>query len=233
MRRADRPRFALVSLDPRTLIGLLVASSVLAFLPKSPAVELALVLAMVALQVIAGHPRLGIIFSVLFVALRVLLDIVIPAAGGLVATMFTMSLTFSRQIFLCLMAGALLMAETSAHRLTSALQRLRVPRSIVIPLTVTMRYFPTLRAEASHIRDAMRLREIPLGRRFEAFIVPLMMSATNTADELSRSATCRGIENPATWTDTERLRMGTADWVTLTLAAAAIAGVAALSGWQS
>ena len=116
------------------------------------------------------------------------------------------------------------------HRLCAALARLHVPQVVLVPLTVTMRYFPTLADEASHIRDAMRLRDIPASARMECFVVPLVMSATSTADELSRAATCRGIENPARSTDTERLRMRAADWTVLALAVAAAVGTALWGG---
>ena len=144
--------------------------------------------------------------------------------------MFTISFTFSRKIFLCLMVGSLLVAECSVHRLTAALERLRVPQVVLIPLTVTMRYFPALTDEMAHIRDAMRLRDIPASERLECFVVPLIMSATTTADELSRAATCRGIENPVRSTDTERLRMHAADWAVLAASAAAVVGVALWGG---
>ena len=63
----------------------------------------------------------------------------------------------------------------------------------------------------------MRLRDVPLSEKAEAFVVPLMMSATTTADELSRAAVCRGIENPAPRADTERLHMGVVDWAVLAI----------------
>ena len=119
-----------------------------------------------------------------------------PASAGVAATMFTISLTFARKIYLCLMVGTLLVRDNTVHRIASALAKLRVPQTVLIPLTVTMRYFPTLREEAAHIRDAMALRDIPPASRLECFAVPLVMSATSTAEELSRAATCRGIENP-------------------------------------
>ena len=60
------------------------------------------------------------------------------------------------------MVGALLISDSSVHRLGAALAKLRLPQTVLVPLTVTLRYFPTLKEEASHIRDAMALREIPL-----------------------------------------------------------------------
>ena len=129
-----------------------------------------------------------------YAVLVAILHLALPAIGGIAATMFTISLTFARKIYLCLMVGTLLISEASVHRIATALAKLKIPQSVLIPLTVTLRYFPTLKEEASHIRNAMALRDIPVGSRVECFVVPLVMSATSTADELARAATCRGIE---------------------------------------
>lgn len=225
-----RERRGLVALDPRAILGVLAAASAVAFMSKSPAVELALVASVALLQALCGHVRMALGYLGCYGALWAILTFVFPNVGGIAATMFTISLTFSRKVFLCLMAGSLLVAECSVHRLCAALARLRVPQVVLVPLTVTMRYFPTLADEASHIRDAMRLRDIPASERLECFVVPLIMSATTTADELSRAATCRGIENPVCSTDTERLRMHAADWAVLAASAAAVVVVALWGG---
>ena len=172
-----RERRGLVALDPRAILGVLAAASAVAFMSKSPAVELALVASVALLQALCGHVRMALGYLGCYGALWAILTFVFPNVGGIAATMFTISLTFSRKVFLCLMAGSLLVAECSVHRLCAALARLRVPQVVLVPLTVTMRYFPTLADEASHIRDAMRLRDIPASARMECFVVPLVMSA--------------------------------------------------------
>ena len=224
------PRSGVLDLDPRTIMGVLLAASVVAFMSKSLTVELGLVLGVALLQALTGHVRMALAFAGGYAVLWAVLNLVFPHVGGVAATMFTISFTFSRKIFLCLMVGSLLVAECSVHRLTAALERLRVPQVVLIPLTVTMRYFPALKDEMAHIRDAMRLRDIPASERLECFVVPLIMSATTTADELSRAATCRGIENPVRSTDTERLRMHAADWAVLAASAAAVVVVALCGG---
>lgn len=216
--------------DPRTLMGVLAAVSVMAFMGKSLEAELVLVLAAAVLQALCGHVFMAVSFAALYGALWVALNVVFPGVGGVAATMFTISFTFARKIYLCFMVGTLLVKDNTVHRVAAALAKLRVPQTVLIPLAVTMRYFPTLGEEASHIRDAMRLRDVPAGSRLECFVVPLVMSATSTAEELSRAATCRGIENPAPSTDTERLAMRACDWAILVASALAVAYVAIWGG---
>lgn len=225
-----RRRRGLIDLDPRTLMGVLAATSAVAFVGKSFEIELALVLAVAALQVLCGYMRMALGFAAFYAALWVALNVLFPSIGGVAATMFTISFTFCRKIYLCLMVGTLLVSDNSVHRITTALGKLRVPQEVLIPLTVTMRYFPTLAEEASHIRDAMVLRDIPVESRLECFVVPLVMSATSTAEELSRAATCRGIENPAPSTDTERLSLGLTDYAVLASAALSALVVIAWGG---
>ena len=221
-----RPRRGALALDPRTLMGVLLAASALAFMGKGVTAELCLVVAVGLLQALCGHVRMALGF----VAGYAVLYVVFPHVGGAAATMFTISFTFAREIYLCLMTGALLVSDSSVHRISAALAKLKVPQSVLIPLTVTFRYFPTLKEEAAHIRDAMSLRSIPAGSRAECFVVPLVMSATSTADELSRAATCRGIENPTPSTDTERLSMRAADWAVLAISALVVAAIALFGG---
>lgn len=101
-----------------------------------------------------------------------------------------------------------------------------VPQKLIISISVTLRYFPAIREEAGYIRDAMCLRNIRGMERLEAMAVPLMISASETAEELSAAAVTRGIENPAPKTSIIRLHMGPFDWIYVALsivfAAAAI-----------
>ena len=55
----------------------------------------------------------------------------------------------------------------------------------------------TLREEQQAISDAMKLRNVHgVFQKLEYIYVPLMLSASTTADELSQAITARGIDNP-------------------------------------
>jgi hypothetical protein len=100
-----RERRGLVALDPRAILGVLAAASAVAFMSKSPAVELALVASVALLQALCGHVRMALGYLGCYGALWAILTFVFPNVGGIAATMFTISLTFSRKVFLCLMRG--------------------------------------------------------------------------------------------------------------------------------
>lgn len=95
------------------------------------------------------------------------------------------------------MVGGLLIHTVSLREFIVGLRMLHVPQKLIIPISVTLRYFPAIKEETGYIRDAMRLRNIRGPQKAEALIVPLMVSATATAEELSAAAVTRGIEDPA------------------------------------
>ena len=126
----------------------------------------------------------------------------------------------------CLIVGTLIWKTIPLPRFIVGLRKLHVPQGLIIPISVTLRYFPAIREETRHIIDAMRLRNIRGAARFEALIVPLMISAAETAEELSAAAVTRGIENPAPKTSLIRLHMSVLDWafivISIMFAAAAV-----------
>lgn len=211
---------AILRLDPRTHIGLLLMTTLIAFVVKPFAFEVGLVIALALLQVLCGHVKIAVGYIALFALIVLTLDYAFAAGAAVFLTTFVYSFTLARRAFEVFMVGTLMIADNSVHRITAALRKLHFPEAVLIPFATGLRYFPTLGQEIGYIRDAMRLRAIPVSKRVEAFFVPLMMSATTTADELSRAAVCRGIDNPAPRSDTEHLRLGAADWTILAIGAA-------------
>lgn len=118
-----------------------------------------------------------------------------------------------------MMIGWLILKTVSLREFIVALRALHVPQTVIIPISVTLRYFPAIREESGYIRDAMKLKNLHGGEKVEAFVVPLMMSAVNTAEELAAAAVTRGIENPVKKTSTVRLHIGVMDCICILVAA--------------
>ena len=84
--------------------------------------------------------------------------------------------------------GALLVQTTPIRLLMHAMQKWHLPQAVIIPLAITVRYFPTLHEEQQAISDAMKLRNVHgVFQKLEYIYVPLMLSASTTADELSQA----------------------------------------------
>ena len=91
-------------------------------------------------------------------------------------------------------------------------------------IAVSLRYVPAIRAVIVHLRDAMKLRKIRVFSRLESTVMPLMVSTTETAEELSAAALTRGIENPARKTSAVSLRLMPVDLIGMLLVLALLIG---------
>lgn len=101
------------------------------------------------------------------------------------------------------MMGFWVLQTTYMDDLLVALQRLRLPHAVTIPLVVMFRYIPTLRIEYRQIRSTMDIRGIsdtfwkrvfhPLAT-IEYILIPLLMRCLKVTDELAASGTTRGLE---------------------------------------
>ena len=108
------------------------------------------------------------------------------------------------------------------------MRKLRLPQSVVIPLSVTFRYFPTIREEWDSIRAAMKMRGIRVS--LEHIMVPLIFSAVNVAEELSAAALCRGLDAPGEHTSYVEVAFGLADYLAIGVLASYGVAVAVLKG---
>ena len=202
--------------DPRAGLWILIAANIIAFSDHTLWVELALVALLLALMVVHRRFTMAVKWAVGYCALLVFQQVI--------ATSFTIFATYTRRMFPCLMTGSLMLKCTPLRYLIVGLRQLHIPQKLIVAISVTLRYFPAIREEIGHIRDAMKLRNIRGLSRLECTVMPLMMSATETAEELSAAAVTRGIENPARKTSAVSLRLMPADLTGMLLVLALLIG---------
>ena len=116
--------------------------------------------------------------------------------------------------------GEYLIATTSVSEFISAMERIRMPQAITIPMSVMFRLFPTIGAEWKSIRRAMRMRGIHLGgakatQVLEYQMVPMMTSMVRIGEELSASALTRGLGGPTRRTNICRIGFRGQDYMLL------------------
>jgi energy-coupling factor transport system permease protein len=130
------------------------------------------------------------------------------------------------RFFPVLLFAAGFIATTKVSHLICAMQKLRVPKGIIIAFSVTMRFLPCVHDDFSRAKDAMRLRGIAFSapnllrhplRTFEYALVPFMLRCAAIADELSQAALVRGIENTKRSTSIAELRLTWVDGVVMVL----------------
>ena len=101
---------------------------------------------------------------------------------------------------------------------------MHVPEAVVIPCVVVIRFFPTIAEDYRQIRNAMALRGISSGgwgivrhptQSLEYILIPLLMNATNVAQDLSVAALTKGLGREGEHTSHTKIRMTVIDWLVM------------------
>ena len=206
-------KWNVTALDPRAGLILLMAANVIVFAQKTTMPGNVFVLLLAVIMTFSGHVKSAAKFCLLFLTFVLAQKYVFSVAPMWVNFMFGIFCNYGRRMLPCFMAGVLLIQTNSLHRFVLAMRKLHFPQSIIIPIAVSVRYFPAIKEEFIYIGEAMKLRGTPWMRRMEGYLVPIMLSATTTAQELAQAAVTRGIENPCPKTSAEELKCEWTDWI--------------------
>lgn len=185
-----------LALDPRTKILIWLLANVVVFAWTPEVFRMGVMLAYLVLFLLERKGKMLAGLLLAYLAVLAIQDWLLPVLPGSLATAFA-TVTYFILVFPCIAGGAYIIATTSVSQFMAALERMGVSRNFSITLAVTLRFLPALRQDFRHIRDAMVLRRIRgLEQKLECVYVPMLMGAAQTAEELSESATARGIEHP-------------------------------------
>lgn len=221
--------------DVRTRLFTVVVVVVLVLSWATVFVQAAALALLAMLLVLQRAWRIAVGFLAGWLAVMALSAWVLPVvpAGGVVMTVVLYTIPY-------LIAGGYgyyLLRSTSPSEIVGGLTRMRLPRVVVIPFAVMLRFFGTIREDVVAIGEAMRLRGLvgpasavlhPL-RTVEYLIIPLLSRSVRSGEDLAASAMCRGLGAPTRPTTTTPLGFGPADAV---LALVVVAVVAAALFWN-
>jgi energy-coupling factor transport system permease protein len=117
-----------------------------------------------------------------------------------------------------LLMGYFLLTTTTVSEFIAVMEKVHLPRQIIIPLSVMFRFFPTIKEESLSINNAMRMRGISFGKSkgsllslMEYRFVPLFISCVKIGEELSCSALTRGLGSPVKRTNICKIGFGVSD----------------------
>ncbi len=101
----------------------------------------------------------------------------------------------------CIALATVLVSKYNSAQLLSALEKLRIPRGLVVAVTITLKYIPTFRREFAYITESMRLRGIGFSwkkpvQSFKYFIVPQLFRCAALAEEVTAAGLVKGIDAP-------------------------------------
>lgn len=114
---------------------------------------------------------------------------------------FALFLVVLQQSVPCFGLVAALMKKYSSAELLSSLETMRIPRTLVVAVTITLKYLPTFTREFKYIHESMRLRGIPFTLRrpvksFQYFIVPQLFRCAALSEEVTAAGLVKGIDAP-------------------------------------
>ena len=191
------------SLDPRTKMLLVVTISTVSVLGGSLGAMLYIRLALAFIPclflLMARQFRVSVIYGIVFVMgtfMEIILNLI--ASGPLSMLLIFISITISHMAP-GIMMGYVLLSTTTVSEFVASMERMHMPRQIVIPIAVMFRFFPTVGEEAAAINAAMKMRGITFRspvKMLEYRLVPLMLCSVKIGEELSAAALTRGLGAP-------------------------------------
>lgn len=218
--------------DPRVKLVFVVAVSVLSLTLGSFTSILFLALLPVSILALArslGRARFFIVSFIVFSALSVLVVYFVRIGSTLEFAKF-----FTR-VFAVMCAGLFFALTTSPNKFSRALEKLRVPRSVVFTLTLAIRFIPVFVGEAREVLSSLKVRGVELGLRglirnpgvlLRSMTIPLVIRMMKTADDLVSALESRGFGSPTKRTSLYEVKVGKLD---LVFTLATVAFLAALT----
>ncbi len=192
-----------IYIDPRLRLILVPLVGIITFSTTDKLYFMVLAWGVALIMFLSGVKKTTVKLLVLVMGaflLQILLEnLEIPALGTLVIAI----LYVLQRFMLFAMLGASVSKTLTIGEIICTMEKLKIPRQIVIPIAVTLRFVPTIRQEFGYIKDCMRIRGIECGFIesmihpivwIEYLLVPILMRSFKIADELSAAAMVRGIE---------------------------------------
>ncbi|MBM0868246.1 energy-coupling factor transporter transmembrane protein EcfT [Staphylococcus auricularis] len=154
-------------------------------------------------------------FTLVFIALIAIQQWLVPITDGLLQFILLGIVGIFMNILPGFIVGFFTLFSTKVSEFIAAMEKLKLPRTVIIPISVIFRFFPTIAEEYQHISHAMKLRGITFTRHFtkliEYRVIPLIISVVQIGNDLSFTAMTRGIDAPNQRTNVCVVKLGWLD----------------------
>jgi energy-coupling factor transport system permease protein len=172
----------------------------------------------ISLLMFSGRIKGGIICVLLYIAAEFSNHYLVSITHGILNIIIVMLSGMLSRMMPAFIMGYYLIATTTVSEFIASMERMRVPKKIIIPISVMFRFFPTVKEEARFISDAMSMRGLkgigslknPMAA-LEYRLVPLLMCSVKIGDELSAASLTRGLDNPVKRTNICKIGFGVFD----------------------
>lgn len=212
-----------IQFDPRTKFFMLLISPVILALDFNLTMEIVITLIYIAPFFLSKEIQWGVGFLLVYIAQLAAAFYVVPVVDNYFV-LYALSLVANgfRRMMPSIISGAYAIKTTDISEWLSMFKQWRFPNAFIVPFAVMARFFPTVREDYRHIRQAMAFRGIGTGasgmlrnpiRSFEFILIPLLMNASQVAQDLTISALTKGLGIPGKHTSLVELNRTVADWL--------------------
>ena len=218
----------LLKLDPRTKLLLFCAGIAVSTFSYNERALWMYCAAMCALLALCGEKWYALKCGALIACMEYLRYRIItsgtgaPALTGILVALIMMC----RYGFPLLLSLSFLIKTTRISQLIAALSALHLPLFVIIPLSVMLRFIPTVQEEWDGVRKAMAFRGISLEpgavirapfKTIEYILIPLLFSCISVMDELASASLARGLDAERKRTSYETVKMRFPDYIIILL----------------
>ena len=218
----------LLKLDPRTKLLLFCAGIAVSTFSYNECALWMYCAAMCALLALCGEKWFALKCGALIACMEYLRYRIItsgtgaPALTGILIALIMMC----RYGFPLLLSLSFLIKTTRISQLIAALSALHLPLFVIIPLSVMLRFIPTVQEEWDGVRKAMAFRGISLEpgavirapfKTIEYILIPLLFSCISVMDELASASLARGLDADRKRTSYETVKMRFPDYIIILL----------------
>ena len=212
--------------DVRTLLFLDMLIMVFMLISGKAEVTLCSFIIAAAVPVITGLYGVLLCYTVLFAGLfsyyQLILHVHVPVFQSAVFSVIGIVAFIVQRIIPFMLLGTVIQKQKNISEITMALERMRLPRGIILSIAVMFRYFPAIKEDFFVIIDSMKLKGLYTSKRsallhpirtMEFIIVPMLFKSLRTAEELSCAALIKGIENTGKKTSYFDVRLRSVDLI--------------------
>lgn len=149
---------------------------------------------------LSGHIKSGIKSIILFIILNIIEINIRELNDSIILSLIHIVIIIIKRVFAPMVMGNYIILTTSVGEAICSLKKVKCPDQIAIPVAVMVRYFYATRIEYRQIKQAIYLRGISFRKFFknpilliEYRIIPLLMTLSNSADELTVASLTKGL----------------------------------------
>ncbi|MBA1325028.1 energy-coupling factor transporter transmembrane protein EcfT [Enterococcus faecium] len=206
-------------INPLTLITLNIFFPVIIFLGKGNIFQVGCFIIATVLVLMFRKIKTCIYFILIYSVLFLVVEI-IDAIKIEFYYIFGTSLYIVFRMLPVVMISWLLVSVYTSNELLSSLEKIHLPKKIMLSITVVIRFFPTYRSEIRMIKESLKMRNICLSffqplQYLEFLLVPVLIRATMIAEEMTANAITKGIESPVKRSSYYKTNMSLLDYIIL------------------